>query len=56
MEVSYETVTLYEKNAEFLCATIGYIHRVSRSLVSKEKFISRNLFTVQISGLHHYIG
>jgi hypothetical protein len=26
MEVSYETVILYEQNAEFLYATVGYIY------------------------------
>jgi len=56
MEVSHETVTLYEQNAEFLYATIGYTYRVPGSKISKEKFISRNLFTTQMSGLHRYIG
>ena len=56
MEVSYETLTLYEQNAEFLYATVGYIYRVSGSLVSKEKFMSRNVFKMQMSGLHLYMG
>ena len=31
MEVSYETVTRYEQNAEFLYATVGYTYRVPGS-------------------------